>query len=69
MPLHYGKEIVGIYGGNAKPKKDIPLLAQALSSSELTNKLQFTMFSLDQADAAIQELRNGNFAGRMILKC
>jgi len=69
MPLHYGKEIVGIYGGNAKPKKDIPLLAQALSSSELTNKLQFTMFSLDQADAAIQELRNGNYAGRIILNC
>jgi S-(hydroxymethyl)glutathione dehydrogenase/alcohol dehydrogenase len=69
MPLHYGKEIVGIYGGNAKPKYDVPLLAQALSDSELTEKLQFKVFSLDEADTAIQELRTGSFAGRMILKC
>jgi S-(hydroxymethyl)glutathione dehydrogenase/alcohol dehydrogenase len=68
-PLHYGKEIVGIYGGNAKPKKEIHLLTKALSSSELTKKLQFKEFSLDQADAAIQELRSGSFAGRVILNC
>ena len=69
MPLHYGKEIVGIYGGNAKPKNDIPILAQALSDSDLARRLQFREFSLDQADAAIQELRAGSFAGRVILNC
>jgi len=69
MPLHYGKEIVGIYGGNAKPKSDIPLLAQALCDSDLTRKLQFKVFSLDQADSAVEELRTGDFGGRIIIKC
>lgn len=69
MPLHYGKEIVGIYGGNAIPKNDIPLLAQALSVSESTSKLQFKEYSLDQINTAIEDLRNGSFSGRFILNC
>ena len=69
MPLHYGKEIVGIYGGNAKPKNDIPLLAQALSVSESISKLQFKVYSLDQINTAIQDFRNGSFSGRFILNC
>ena len=69
MPLHYGREVVGIYGGNAKPKRDIPLLVQAISESELAKKLQFKEFSFNQVDVAIQELRNGSFTGRVILNC
>ena len=69
MPLHYGKEVVGIYGGNAKPNRDIPLLAQVLSGSESTKKLQFKEFLLDQVDTAIQVLRNGSFTGRVTLNC
>lgn len=69
MPLHYGREILGIYGGNAKPKNDIPILTKALSSSEITPKLQFKDFPLEEVAAAIEEVRSGNFPGRVILRC
>jgi len=67
MPLHYGKEIVGIYGGNAKPKKDIPLLAKALSTSVLAKRLQFTEFSLDELNSAVQVMSSGSLVGRAVI--
>lgn len=69
MPLHYGKRIVGIFGGNAKPKKDVYTLTRVLTSSELSSKLKFKEFPLDQVEEAIKALRSGNFAGRIVMNC
>ena len=68
MPLHYGKEIVGIYGGDAKPKTDIPTLIKALASSKLTSKLLYTEFELDNVNEAFYALRSSSIVGRAVLK-
>jgi Zn-dependent alcohol dehydrogenase len=68
MPLHYGKEIVGIYGGDAKPKTDIPTLIKALELSKLTSKLLYTEFELDYVNEAFYALRSSSIVGRAVLK-
>jgi Zn-dependent alcohol dehydrogenase len=68
MPLHYGKEIVGIYGGSARPKIDIPVLAEALITSEFSVNLRYKEYSISQINQGIREIRDGELVGRAILK-
>jgi Zn-dependent alcohol dehydrogenase len=67
MPLHYGKQIVGIYGGNANPKEDIPLLKEALITSKTLKHLQFSEFELNGINDALRDMRLGKIIGRAIL--
>jgi Zn-dependent alcohol dehydrogenase len=68
MPLHYGKEIVGIYGGDARPSADIPLIVNALSSSNLSNELLYSEFNLENINEGIEGIRSGDLVGRAILR-
>ena len=66
MPLHYGRELVGIYGGNAKPDEDIPELVDFFQEV-IISKLLHKKFTLNSINSALSEMRSGNLIGRAIL--
>jgi Zn-dependent alcohol dehydrogenase len=69
MPLHYGKKIVGVYGGGVKPDKDIFALLDLFKRDELIlSKLQYKELSLDQINQGIEAMQNTTFPGRVIIR-
>lgn len=68
MPLHYGKRIVGSYGGSCDPDRDInQILERIKAAPELFSLQQFSIFSLDTINEAINQLRLGNVPGRAVV--
>jgi len=67
MPLHYGREIIGIYGGEAKPDQDIPEIIDHLQKSRFLKHLVHTSYSLEEINFAIDKIRSGLLVGRAIL--
>lgn len=67
MPLHYGRELVGIYGGDAKPDEDIPGLVELFQEELIISKLLHREFTLNDVNSAVMEMRSGNLIGRAIL--
>jgi len=67
MPLHYGREIIGVYGGNAIPDQDIPEIIDYLQHSRFLKHLMHSNFSLEDVNIAIDQIRSGLLVGRAIL--
>lgn len=69
MPLHYGREIKGVYGGNADPDLDIPILLDLLGSNEAKDSLKFYSSSLSEINNLIEHTKRADLEGRAIVLC
>jgi len=69
LPLHFGKVITGTHGGDGDPSKDIPRYIKLHTAGKLElDKLVTKEFSLDNINAALDEMRYGSLSGRCIIK-
>lgn len=69
MPLHYGKRIVGVFGGRVKPERDIfKILQFARLNKDLLSKMKYTEVSLNDVNEGINLMRNSLIAGRVVIK-
>ena len=68
LPLHFGKKIIGSFGGECDPDKDIKrysnLLIKGLFNLE---QLITEKYKLEDINIAIKRLRNGSSIGRTII--
>ena len=68
LPIHFGKRIIGSYGGGSIPDSDIPFLFKLMKDNVLEyKKLPLNVFNLKDVNEAITSLRNGS-PGRSVLK-
>lgn len=69
MPLHYGKRIIGVFGGQVKPEKDIFEIFKLIrSSKDSLSKIQYTDVPLNDVNKGIDMMRNSAVAGRVVIK-
>ena len=69
LPLHFGKTIIGSHGGEVDPAKDIIRYLNLIKNKEIKlEQLISRIFSLKEVNNAIDELTNGNIAGRVMIK-
>ena len=69
LPLHFGKQLIGSHGGESVPQHDIPryLRMQAQGKLQL-EQLVSASYSLDQINKAISAMRDGDTAGRVMIR-
>tara|TARA_Y100000589_G_scaffold331765_1_gene386903 strand:- start:2177 stop:3232 length:1056 start_codon:yes stop_codon:yes gene_type:complete len=69
LPMHFGKRIIGSYGGETSPEKDIPRFLNLYKNNKLNLKdLVSKKFKLQEINEAIEEFKNGSLAGRIIIE-
>ena len=69
LPLHFGKSISGSFGGECKPDKDIPRYMELCKQGVWNMKgLISQRFKLDEINVAIDSMRKGKTAGRVIIE-
>ena len=69
LPLHFGKFIQGTHGGECQPHIDIPRYINLLKEKKLNlDKLISKHFHLKDINNAIESMRLGETAGRIIIK-
>jgi S-(hydroxymethyl)glutathione dehydrogenase/alcohol dehydrogenase len=68
LPLHFGKEIRGSHGGDAVPNVDIPRYQALYEAGRIKLRELITdRFSLDEINAAIRRMKDGNATGRCLV--
>jgi len=68
LPLHFGKKLIGSYGGEAIPQIDIPKYMRLYVNGIITLKELLTnRYTLDEINIAIQAMRSGEAAGRCLI--
>ena len=69
LPLHFGKTISGSHGGETIPNEDIPRYQKLFDAGRIQLKPLITdHFKLEEINTAIQKMRNGEIAGRCLIK-
>ena len=69
LPLHFGKSISGSFGGECKPDQDIPRYMELCKQGVWNMKgLISQRFKLDEINLAIDSMRKGKTAGRVIIE-
>lgn len=69
LPLHFGKRITGSHGGEALPHADIPRYQQLYRAGRIRLRELVTDYcTLDQINDAIARIRNGQVAGRCLVR-
>ncbi|MDC2995144.1 zinc-binding dehydrogenase [Prochlorococcus sp. AH-736-F09] len=69
LPLHFGKSISGSFGGECKPDKDIPRYMELCKQGVCNMKSLISQrFKLEEINAAIDSMRKGKTAGRVIIE-
>jgi len=69
LPLHFGKGLSGSHGGEAIPQTDIPRYQKLYHEGRIKlRELITNYYSLDQINEAISSMRNGEIAGRCLIK-
>jgi S-(hydroxymethyl)glutathione dehydrogenase / alcohol dehydrogenase len=69
LPLHFEKKISGSHGGEAIPHDDIPRYQKLLNAGRIQLEPLITdYFSLPEINTAIKKMRNGEIAGRCLIK-
>ncbi len=69
LPLHFGKVISGSHGGECNPTKDIPRYLNHLNTGEWHLKELITSrYSLEDINLAIEDMKQGKTAGRVIIQ-
>ena len=68
LPLHFGKKILGSHGGESNPEKDIPRFLKLYNQNKLNlDDLISTRYPLSKINVAIDDMRQGLSAGRIII--
>lgn len=68
LPLHFGKVISGSHGGEIVPQDDIPRYHQLFRAGRLALRELITdIYSLDQVNIAIDDMRSGKIQGRCLV--
>ncbi len=69
LPLHFGKKIVGVHGGNGDVQRDIPrykmLLDKKLVNAQPLMQKSYPMWAINDA---IDDVRRGLIAGRVSIE-
>ena len=69
LPLHFGKSISGSFGGECNPDKDIPRYLELVKQGVWNlNGLISQRYKLEEINEAIDSMRQGKTAGRVIIK-
>jgi S-(hydroxymethyl)glutathione dehydrogenase/alcohol dehydrogenase len=67
FPLHFGRQVIGVHGGNTRPDTDIPRYLQLYRRGRLKLDEQIThRYPLFGVDEALDQVRSGQ-AGRCVL--
>lgn len=68
MPLHFGKKILGSYGGSCNPQVDVgTILSRIESKPQFFNSQQYKEFPIEEINTAISGIRMGEIPGRAIV--
>ncbi len=68
LPLHFGKSIKGSHGGEAKPELDIPRYLTLVNNGKLNLEgLISARYNLDEINQAIDSIKKGESAGRVMI--
>jgi len=68
LPLHFGKQLSGSHGGNGDPHVDIPRYHNLYRSGRIClSDLITEVVGLDDINAVIEKVRNGEAAGRCLI--
>ncbi|MDC0215852.1 medium chain dehydrogenase/reductase family protein [Candidatus Pelagibacter sp.] len=69
MSLHYGKKLIGSFGGNCKPHKDIDKIYKMFKKKKINhNNFIGKTYTLDQINLAIRNLKSMNGDAKPIIK-
>ena len=69
LPLHFGKTITGSFGGECCPERDIPRYIELIKNGLLSlQDVISECYELEDINNAIQSMRTGNTAGRVIIE-
>ena len=69
LPLHFGKQIIGSQGGETHPQNDIPRYLRLQQRGKLQlQHLVSAHYPLEQINTAINAMRNGDTAGRVMIR-
>lgn len=70
LPLHFGKTIVGSFGGDCRPHLDIPRYLKLFKEKKLLGyeKIVSSLYPLHQINKALDSMQQGNTAGRVLIK-
>ncbi len=67
FPIHFGRRLIGVHGGDSKPEVDIPRYLHLYRLGKLKLEEQIThRFSLDEVNAAVEQTQQGR-AGRCLI--
>ena len=68
LPIHFGKNIIGSHGGDARPQRDIPRYLKLYEQNYIElDHLISQSFKLDQINDAIAAVRDGTLPGRVVV--
>ena len=68
LPLHFGKKIIGSFGGESNPEFDIPRYINLLINKKISLKGLITeRYSLNDINKAIERIRSGKTVGRVLI--
>jgi S-(hydroxymethyl)glutathione dehydrogenase/alcohol dehydrogenase len=68
LPLHFGKKLIGSFGGNGNPNIDIPRYQKLFRNGRIRLREQITnYYKLDEINDAIQDIRDGKVSGRCLI--
>ena len=68
LPLHHGKLIIGSHGGECVPQIDIPRYLKLLTQKKINfDGLVTSRYSIDNINIAIEKMRSGASAGRILI--
>ena len=68
LPLHFGKKLIGSFGGNGNPNTDIPRYQKLFRNGRIRLREQITNhYRLDEINDAIQDIRDGKVSGRCLI--
>jgi len=69
LQLHFGKRLIGSHGGQAQPAEDIPRLVRLIEAGRLDlSPLVGDRVPLEKVNQAIERIRSGRAAGRILLE-
>tara|TARA_S200000501_G_C20866012_1_gene761967 strand:- start:3978 stop:5018 length:1041 start_codon:yes stop_codon:yes gene_type:complete len=68
LPLHFGKKIIGSFGGECKPEIDIPRYLKLYQREKLSlNQIITERYKLKDINLAISRIREGKAIGRVMI--
>ena len=69
LPLHFGKQLIGSQGGEALPQHDIPRYLRLQERGKLQlEQLVSAHYALEEINVAINAMRDGATAGRVMIR-